>query len=415
MRKIRKIVKNNRSLFVNFSYLAILRVFVLVLPLITYPYLIRVLGAEFYGSVVFAQTIISFFSIVINFGFNISATKEISIERNNKKKLSEIVSSVIILKFCLWIGSLIVLLILIFFADFTDDTKLLLMFSFGLCFNELLFPIWFFQGIEEMKYITYVNIFSKSISLMLIFSVINFKSDFIYVPLINSIGAFLGGIVSLYIIFAVKKVKFKTQPFHILKGYFYESLPLFGTRVAAQIYVNTSAVIIGLFLGKIELAYFDLANKIVAVVKIPINILSQTLFPKVSKEKNILFIKKILRYSSLIMICLVAVLIIFAKYPILILGGDKMLPSIEIVRILLLSVIPITFSTFLGTQVLVTFGHSRFLVKSMSVTSIFYLLSLSIYYYFDGINLFNMALLAVSVEAFLSLYQYYGCKKHKLI
>lgn len=69
----------------NFSYLSLLQVFNLILPLIVYPYLIRVLGKETYGLVVFAQSLVFYLVILVGFGFNISATKEVSIHRNDSK------------------------------------------------------------------------------------------------------------------------------------------------------------------------------------------------------------------------------------------------------------------------------------------------------------------------------------------
>jgi len=70
----------------------------MLIPLLTYPYLIRVLGKETYGLVVFVQAIVAYMVILVGFGFNISATREISIHRENKEKLNEIVSSVLIVK-----------------------------------------------------------------------------------------------------------------------------------------------------------------------------------------------------------------------------------------------------------------------------------------------------------------------------
>ena len=77
----------NKTLIQNFSYLSALRIFNMILPLITYPYLIRVLGKEIYGLVVFAQAIVNYLVMLVSFGFNISATKEVSVYRNDEKKL----------------------------------------------------------------------------------------------------------------------------------------------------------------------------------------------------------------------------------------------------------------------------------------------------------------------------------------
>ena len=72
-------IRSNKVLVQNFSYLSALQIFNLLIPLITYPYLIRVVGKETYGLVVFAQAIIGYLVILTDFGFNISATREVSV------------------------------------------------------------------------------------------------------------------------------------------------------------------------------------------------------------------------------------------------------------------------------------------------------------------------------------------------
>ena len=93
-----KLIKENqtvRKLVSNFSYLSLIEIINLLLPLVSYPYLIRVVGADKYGIVVFAQAIISYLIIIINFGFNVSATRRVSENRNDNHKLNIIYSSVI--------------------------------------------------------------------------------------------------------------------------------------------------------------------------------------------------------------------------------------------------------------------------------------------------------------------------------
>ena len=96
--RLKNILKNHSTILQNLSYISVLHLFNMLIPLLSYPYLIRVLGKETYGIIIFAQAIVGYFVILIGFGFNISATKEISINRDDKKKVSEIVSSVLIIK-----------------------------------------------------------------------------------------------------------------------------------------------------------------------------------------------------------------------------------------------------------------------------------------------------------------------------
>ena len=121
---MKQLFKKYKVQISNFGYLSLFQLFNMFLPLITYPYLIRVLGVELYGTVVFAMAISSYFSIFINFGFNISATKNVSKYRNDKNKLSEIYSSVLTIKTFIWVVSLIVLVTLVNLIPFFNSYKM---------------------------------------------------------------------------------------------------------------------------------------------------------------------------------------------------------------------------------------------------------------------------------------------------
>ena len=158
LQKIGSIKNNNKKVIENFSYLSLIQVFNLVLPLVIYPYLIGVLGKNLYGTIVFAQTIATYFSIFINFGFNIFAAKEIAINKDNIQKTNEIFSSILTIKSIFWIISILILIISLSLLQVETKEMMLYIFSSLICINEVLFPQWFFQGIEKMKYNTIINL-----------------------------------------------------------------------------------------------------------------------------------------------------------------------------------------------------------------------------------------------------------------
>ena len=140
VKKYGELLKRHSVLFENFTYISILQIFVILAPLLTYPYLVRVLGSDLYGWVITAQIVASYGSILVDFGFKSVSAKHVSIHRENKAKLSEIVSSILTIRFFLWLCSLIVYMGIIRFIPLYREHFWLFFFSFGITFNELLFP-----------------------------------------------------------------------------------------------------------------------------------------------------------------------------------------------------------------------------------------------------------------------------------
>jgi O-antigen/teichoic acid export membrane protein len=404
----------DKSLLHNFSYLTVLYAFNLLIPLFTYPYLIRVLGKETYGLVIYAQAIINYFAILVSFGFNISATKEISIHRENKEKLSEIVSSVLIIKGYLFIISLVSLAILLFFIPQSKGNEALFLLSMTACLNEVLFPIWYFQGIEKMKYWTQITVISRLIFLIFIFFLIHGPKDYLYVPIIYGIGYLISGSMSLYIIFYKHKIKFQLQSFRSLKFYFKNSVSLFISNISANLYSSTNKIIIGLFLGLGEVAYYDIAEKITTLLKLPQVIINQTVFPKISKEKNIKFIKRVFNSSIFLNILLIFIVILFSKNIITILGGASMLPAAVVVNILILTVFLSTLSNVFGIQILISFGYNRVFNNVILTSSLFYFFLLFTIWLISSFTIINITISTVATEMFMGSYMFYYTKKYKI-
>ena len=396
---IRKnILTNNKTILTNFSYLTILQVFVLLFPLITYPYLLRVVGLELWGIVVFAQTIISYISLIINFGFNVTGAKDIASNRNNNNLISEIVSSIYINKIIIWIVCFSIYITVISIVPFFREHYLLYLLSYFLTFNELLFPVWFFQGIEKMKYITYINIFVRAMFVLLIFVFVRDASDYLYIPLLNSIGPLLGGLISIFVIIRKESVRFTFVPKCKLLNYIKDAFPIFISIISINVYGNLNKLIVGSFLGMSEVAVYDIGEKIRGLMGLPIQMMGQATFPKIAREKKISFVNKVMFFVvSLVSVCYV-VLFFISPWLVCFFIGTESQEAVWIIRILGLGVILSACNIYLGGNRLVPFGYKNRYMQVMVGNSVFYMLAVSTLYLLGIINLYSVAVLMVLVE-----------------
>lgn len=387
-------INKNIVLLQNFSYISLLQLFSMLMPLIIYPYLVRILGGELYGWVILAQVIASYCSIIVDFGFKKVCAKYVSIYRNDKAKLSNIMSSILILRLFLWIISFIVYIIIISIVNDYYRSWLLFFFSFFVTFNELLFPQFYFQGIEKMKFITIITMFIRLLSLILIFVFVKQKADYLLVPLMLSISYLIGGMVSLYIIFFKDKLRFVFPKYGDLKFYFLDALPIFMTDAICTIKDKLNYILLGNFLGGSSIVIFDLGTKFSNVLLKPVEVLNTVLFPKIAKERNLSFIKKIAMLILLLNVLLVIVFNVFLPEIVLLFipGSIDLWP----IRIYTLVPIILGLSSYISSNVLISLGYNKYLLYSIVFTTFIYLFILFFMYINDYLNsVFSFILLSV--------------------
>ncbi|MDO6743437.1 oligosaccharide flippase family protein [Tenacibaculum soleae] len=409
--KIKRQLANHNKVLENFSYLAMIQFFNILLPLATYPYLIKVLGSKLYGEVIFAQTIATYFTIFIAYGFNISGAKDVALVRDKSDELNEVVSSIMIIKVLFWFISLICLIVSLMLFTTGKDTFLLYLFSFTICFNDLLFPQWFFQGIEKMKYSTIINLVIRGLFFVFIFSFIKEESQYLLVPLLNGIGALIGGGVALYIVFKKEKVKFKFPSINKLILRLKESFPLFASNVIISIKDRFNVIFIGMFLGKDQVVLYDLGVKLMNVAMLPINVVNNAIYPKMAIEKNKKMLKDVMKYSFLFYFIVILLAQPFIPYIVKIISED-IKEAVMPVRILLLAPIVSSLGFPLAHNGLVVFGKYKVLLIGMLLTTFFYLTCIFIGYQLNVLSSVSIfAGVTLMVYIFEFLYRYLVCKK----
>lgn len=370
--KLRAISDDKKRLISNFFSLSVLQGANYLLPLITLPYLVRVLGPEKFGLIAFAQAFIQFFVILTDYGFSLSATREISIHRENKQKVSEIFCSVMVIRFSLAILSFIILLLIVFgFGKFRNDWQIYFL-TFGIVVGQVLFPVWLFQGMERMKYIAFLNIVSKLFFTVSIFVIVKKSSDYIYVPLINSCGFILAGILAQILAFRNFGVRINlsginaTRMYSILK----EGFSVFSSLVSSRLLYKSPTLFIGIILDYSMVGFYSVAEKIITALKGIILVFNQTVYPRLSKmivENKYRYLRawyKCLWVSLAISTLLFIGLSILAEKLVITLFTAEYEYSILILKFLSISLIFCSVINWLGLLGMLVQGYTKQLAYS---------------------------------------------------
>ena len=384
LEKYRQLVKRHSTIFENFTYITALQVFVMITPLITYPYLVRVLGKELYGWVITAQVVASYCSILIDFGFKSVSARHVSIFRHDKEKLSEIISTILTLQGILRLCSLVIYVAVVCLIPSYRQHLWLFLFAFGLTFNELLFPQYFFQGIEKMKYITILNIVIRLVFVGLVFLFVKAADDYVFVPLLSAIGYFIGGCLALYVVFKREDLSFKKPSFANMKYYMKDASPIFFTDVICTIKDKLNYILLGACVGMGNVVVYDLGSKFTNVLLKPASIVNTVLFPKIAKERNVRLFKKAATLLVLGVTVLVVVLNLFLPEVVhfFIAEDIDLLP----IRLYTLAPILVGLSGYIASNLMIALGYNRYILYSIVITTILYLLLLGSFYWLGYLN-----------------------------
>ena len=338
--RITGIIQSNSQVLKNMTWLGVLQFANYLIPLLIIPYIVRVLGVDLFGKVSYAQNIISYLMIIVNYGFEYSATQEIAINNDDKTKLRSIFWTVIQFKTLLLLLTLLIWGILCFCFSKVEEDKLLYFYGMLVNVGIVLFPTWFFQGIEKMSKMTIFNFLIKALGAVFIVLLIHTSADYRIYLLIPSISYIIIGVIAFY--YVIKK--YELYPIHketlLKKQVVRKGFPIFLNNIFGTLYTVAGMTILGFYISDHQLGIYSGAYKIIIAVimltSIPISI---ALFPVMSRKFNesikdgLLFFRK-----SLIWVCgfaLICSLSIFILSPIIvhILLGKGFEESIPLLRL----------------------------------------------------------------------------------
>jgi len=416
LKRIRNALKINSTkvLAENIVSLAACQALNYILPLLTLPYLVRVLEPEKFGVIAFAQSFVAYFNILVDFGFGLSAPREVAINRHDKEKVTEIYSAVFTIKLILLLISLLILLLIIYTFDRFSSERLLYLVAFSSVVGAAFSPIWYFQGMEVMKVTSTINITVRSLFTILVFIVVRRAEDYIYYPALISAGSIISAGVSLWFVRYKMNQKFCFCSSSTLVHYFRESATFFWSRVSVSAYTSSNAFILGLFCAPATVGYYSIAERLYTALQQLYSPLMQALYPYVAKQRNMGLFKKVFSMANIFNVIVVIVGIIFADSLVWFVAGEYLSESVAVLRILLIALLVVVPSILTGYPVLAALGYTKAANFSVLAGSCIHVTMLCIFAVIGQVTIINVALLVIVTEVMVMSIRLYAIRKNKL-
>ncbi len=337
-----------------------------IIPLAVLPYLVRVLGMEVYGLVAFSQAFAQYFTMLTDYGFNLSATRFVAQHRSDQSRVRSMFWQVLILKFGLMLAGLALLFaIVITIPRFRHDGAYFL-FAFLTVVGNVLFPQWYFQGIEKMRYISAFTGIAKIISAGLLYVFVHGPGDGLLAVVIQSCGMLLAGLMGISVALRDIGPRFELPDWSSLRETVCEGWHLFISTAAVSLYTNTNMVLVGLLAGNVEAGYFSAAEKLIRAMSGLIGPITQAVFPHVnsiairSRAAALNLISKTLRWTAgITLLASVAMFVLARLIATLCFGRIAAAGSVPVMRWIALLPFLIAVSNVLGIQTMLTFGLDR--------------------------------------------------------
>lgn len=360
--------KDGKTVFANFGYLSLLQIAGYVFPLITMPYLARVIGADGFGKLAFASAVVVWFQTVVDWGFNLTATRDVAQYRDDREKVSQIFSNVLWARCLLMLISGVVLLGLVAIVPYFRENVAVILITFLMIPGYILFPDWMFQALEKMKYTTIFNLLMKLLFIVAVFIFINKREDYVIQPLLSSISYFICGIGALYLIlhkwgYTLYRPQWK-EIIKTIKG----STDVFINNIMPNFYNSFSVLLLGFFGGPVANGLYEGGNKFPTIFYQFQAVLSRAFYPFLARrlDKHDFFAK----LNMSIAIIGAVLIIIVSPWVIKIILGKEFENSIIVMQILSASLVFLSMNFTYGTSYLIIIHKEKPLKNLTFVSSI---------------------------------------------
>lgn len=288
---LKELIKGNEREVKDVFYLITLQGLTYVLPLLVLPYLMQVLGPKGYGYIGFSIAFMQYMMLLVDFGFNQSATKRIALAKDNREELDKIFSSTLYAKLALLVVCLGLTVVLSFIPQFQEYRSTLYVMT-GTVIGQTFIFIFLFQGLGNIRYIAVVNAIAKFAVLPLTFVLVKDEGDFLIAALIQSMTSIAAAVISIIVVKKKNWVSLVKPDVNSIMIELKESFPLFLSTTASSVYTACFAIILGYFSTPYEVGLYSSSDRLMrALCFLVLAPVIQAFYPHISRmavtDKNL--------------------------------------------------------------------------------------------------------------------------------
>ena len=353
-----RLVKNTAALFV-------VQISGYAAPLLVLPYLSRVLSIEHFGLIAYATSFNWYFISLVEYGFNLTATRRIAICAGDTAKTSQIFSSVMAAKVLLTALGFLMMMTAVLATPKLRPHVPLFCISYLAVLGDLLFPLWLFQGLQKMENLVWRDLSAKLLSMCLIFAFVRRDGDYLWAAGFQAGSAMVAGVVGLITVPLLTKVRFVRPTLADIFTALREGWPVFLSMAAMTLSSSTNVVILGLRSGPKEVAYYSAAYRLLVAMRMLVQPLVTALYPHIShmavtsREGALAFLRKYAMILSAPFLC-ASLLLLFGAWPIIhILYGPGYAPAVRLLGIMAPGVFLLALQHMYSTFYMLAFGFQK--------------------------------------------------------
>ncbi|SKC18962.1 flippase [Dyadobacter psychrophilus] len=366
--------KSEKQLTRNILSLTLVQIANYGMPLISVPIISRIIGPEKFGIINFSAAFVTYFTLLISYGFDLTATRKIAKDPYNEDNRSTVFSEVFCTQLLLLLLATCIFLILVFTVPRLQIDRKIITFSFILCISTVFTQNWLFQAMQDLSRVALFNLVSKVLFTMTILLLIKRSDDYIWQPLLIGIIQTFVSLTSFLWAIKVYKIKLTRVPLARCLQLLWEEKTVFFSLVVVNLYTTTNTFILGLYQSAEQTGFYTAGQRLILIAQSILTLpLTQAFYPFIGKafrddrQQGLRVTQKIL--PLIIIFTGVATIVMILLGPLVIRSfyGHKFEAAVPVFQILAMIPLCIAVSNVFGIQIMLNLGLDRFFLRITSV------------------------------------------------